>query len=93
MSRVRRQPVLFWANVTGLVEGILGVVLLFGLIDWGPVGAIMIAVANIGLIFSFFLRGKVTPTDNPRDHAGQSLTPGPVNSDDPTALPPIVYDH
>ena len=90
MKQIRQQPVMFWGNVTALIEGAIGSALVFELVDWGPaeVGAIMIVVANIGLVLSFFLRGKVTPIDNPRDHAGQSLTPGPIGSDDPPVLPP-----
>lgn len=33
--------------------------------------------------------GHVTPTADPRNDAGQQLTPGPIGTDDAAGLPPI----
>lgn len=90
MKKIKEQPVLFWSNLTTVVESVIGAVLILGLVMWTPeqVGSIMLAVAALGGFLSKFVQGKVTPTHRPRDDAGNPLTPGPIGSEDSEALPP-----
>lgn len=67
----------------------------FGWIEWtaGQVSAYTLATGTFigacALIMGVQVAKVVTPTARPRDDAGNPLTPGPIGSDDPTALPPI----
>ena len=45
-------------------------------------------IGSAGLVAGVQVAKVVTPTANPRDDAGNPLTPGPIASDDPEALSP-----
>ncbi len=90
MRFIKARPVLFWGSLTTLVEAVIGLLLVFGL-DLEPeqVGGIMLFLAALGTMFVFIMQGLVTPTDNPKDDAGNPLTPGPIGSESSEGLPPI----
>jgi hypothetical protein len=69
--------------------------LAFGAIDWTAeqvaqygvfLGVVAVALSQA---MGVKVEAKVTPVANPRDDAGNVLTPGPIGSDDPEELPPI----
>jgi hypothetical protein len=90
MSFVKNRPVVFWGLLTTLIESVVGLLLIFGALVWTAeeVGAVMLAIAALGGVFTFVTQGLVTPTNNPRDDAGNMLTPGTIGSDE-ADLPPI----
>ncbi len=90
MSFVRDRPVVFWGLLTTLFESVYAMFLIFGSIEVTPqeTGAVLIVVAAIGGVFTFLVQGLVTPTNNPKDDAGNMLTPGTIGSDE-ADLPPI----
>jgi uncharacterized membrane protein YphA (DoxX/SURF4 family) len=90
MSFVKDRPVVFWGLLTTLVESVIGLLLIFGALVWTAeqVGSVMLAVAALGSVFTFVTQGLVTPTNNPKDDAGNMLTPGTIGSDEED-LPPI----
>jgi len=90
MSFITARPVVFWGLLTTLFESVYGAILIFGGIEVTPeeTGAILLVVAAIGGVFTFLVQGKVTPTNNPKDDAGNMLTPGTIGSDE-ADLPPI----
>ena len=90
MRFIKARPVLFWGSLTTLVEAVIGLLLVFGL-DLEPeqVGGIMLFLAALGTMFVFIMQGLVTPTNNPKDDAGNPLTPGPMGDDSAENLPPI----
>ena len=89
MSFIKDRPVLFWGSLTTFVEALIGLLLVFGL-DLTPeqIGAIMLFLAALGTMFVFVMQGLVTPTHNPKDDAGNMLTPGSIGNDE-ADLPPI----
>lgn len=91
MSFIKDRPVVFWGSLTNLVESVIGLLLIFDVLGWSAdqVGMVMVVVAAIGQMFVFLIQGQVTPTANPKDDAGNPLTPGIIGSDDPESLPPI----
>ena len=90
MSFVTDRPVVFWGLLTSLVSSVIGLLLIFDAVSWTgeQVGAIMLAVATFGAVFTFVVQGQVTPTNNPKDDAGNMLTPGTIGTD-VADLPPI----
>ncbi len=90
MSFVRNRPVVFWGLLTTLIESVIGMLLIFETVDWtgAETGAVMLAVAALGGVFTFVTQGLVTPMYNPKDSAGNMLTPGTIGSDE-ADLPPI----
>ena len=46
-------------------------------------------IGAIALFLGVSVEEQVTPTANPKDDAGNSLTPGPIGSTDPTAIEPV----
>jgi uncharacterized membrane protein YphA (DoxX/SURF4 family) len=90
MSFIKGQPVVFWGLLTTLIESTIGLLLIFGAFVWTAeqVGSVMLAVAALGGVFTFVTRGLVTPTNNPKDDAGNMLTPGTIGTDE-ADLPPI----
>ena len=84
MKFVKERPVVFWGLITTLAESVIGMLLIFGALSWTAeqTGAIMLAVAAFGGVFTFVIQGLVTPTNNPKDDAGNPLTPGSIGSDD-----------
>lgn len=91
MNFIRQRPVVFWGSIANLVESVIGLLLIFGIIDWtaDQVGMVMVVVSAIGQMFVFLIQGQVTPTNNPRDDAGNPLTPGPIGSEAAEDLPEI----
>ena len=91
MNFVKARPVLFWGSLTTIVEAVIGLLVVFEL--WTPsavqLAQVMIVVAALGQMFVFLIQGQVTPTQNPKDDAGNVLSPGMLGSDDPGTLPPI----
>lgn len=93
------QPVKFAARLLSALVLLAGafpiVARAFGWVSWdaGQLEAYIIAVnavlGAVGIVLGVQVAKVVTPTANPRDDAGNALTPGPVGSDDPGALPPI----
>ena len=63
MSRIRQEPVVFWGTLTSLIEAIIGLLAIFGVINWTTeqMGAVMLVVAAVGTMFAFFVRSKVAP--------------------------------
>ena len=90
MSFIKARPVVFWGLLTTLFESVYATFLIFGSVEVTPeeTGAVLIVVAALGGIFTFLVQGKVTPTNNPKDDAGNMLTPGTIGDDEPD-LPPI----
>lgn len=61
---IEKEPVRFWAGITGLVQAIIPLLLVFDLIDWSTdqIAAVMGLLAAIGFMFMFFyVREKVSP--------------------------------
>jgi len=93
------QPVRLAARILAAAVTIAGAFPLvgtaFGWIDWNveQSNAYFIAanaiLGSAGLVLGIQVAKVVTPTANPRDDAGNPLTPGPLGSDDPDSLPPI----
>jgi len=90
MNFITDRPVVFWGLLTSLASSVIGVLLIFMLITWTgeQVGAVMLSIAAFGAVFTFVVQGQVTPTNNPKDNAGNMLTPGTIGSDE-ADLPPI----
>ena len=90
MRFIKDRPVLFWGSLTTLVEAVIGLLLVFGL-DLEPeqVGGIILFLAALGTMFVFIMQGLVTPTNNPKDDAGNMLTPATIGNDE-ADLPPIL---
>jgi len=90
MNFVKARPVLFWGSLTTIVEAVIGLLVVFEL--WTPsavqLAQVMIVVAALGQMFVFLIQGQVTPTQNPKDDAGNMLTPGTIGNDE-ADLPPI----
>ncbi len=51
--------------------------------------AVGTVVAAVALFLGVNIEKQVTPTANPKDDAGNSLTPGPIGSETAGDLPPI----
>lgn len=77
MRHVRTQPVKFWAVIQSAAMAFVGLLAGFGVVEWTAEqqGLVLGFFASVGVIFSFVVAGRVTPTDNPRDDAGRPLTP------------------
>ncbi|MDX1408214.1 MAG: hypothetical protein R3330_08775 [Saprospiraceae bacterium] len=66
-----------------------------GLVEWNAdqLEAYIIGVNAVlgaaGIILGVQVAKVVTPTANPRDDAGNPLTPGPIGSENAEGLPPI----
>ncbi len=86
MSFIRQRPVMFWGTLTTLASGIVGLLVIFEVVTMTAeqVAQIMLVLAAIGQMFIFLIQGQVTPTADPKDDAGNSLTPGPIGDDQPT---------
>ncbi len=86
MKFVRNEPVAFWATLDLVLKTGAAMLILFGTLTWTPeqTAGVLIFFAALGGVFAFVVRGKVTSTNNPRDDAGNVLTPGPIGSDQPT---------
>jgi uncharacterized membrane protein YphA (DoxX/SURF4 family) len=91
MNFIRERPVVFWGLLTTLLESVIGLLLIFGVLVWTAeeVGAVMLAVAALGGVFTFVVQGQVTPMHNPKDDDGNPLTPGPIDSQESSELPGI----
>ena len=46
--------------------------------------AVGVSISALALFFGVQVEKQVTPTNNPKDDAGNPLTPGPIGSDEPT---------
>lgn len=55
-------------------------------------GAAMVIYGRKDLATAFHVESQVTPTANPRDDAGNVLSPGPMGSDNSDELPDIPED-
>ena len=66
MSFIKREPVVFWGLLTAIIEATLGLLVIFGLwtIDAEQLAAIMVLVAALGAMFTFIVRGQVSPTNS-----------------------------
>lgn len=95
----REEPVRFAARVLAALAILAGafptVGSAFGYLEWNAdqVAAYILAanavIGALGLVLGVQVRKLVTSTANPRDDAGNVLTPGPIGSTDPDELPPI----
>ena len=93
------QPVKLSARILAAVTLLAGAFPVVGeaffSLDWTTAqlgGYILGANAIIGaagIVAGVRVAKVVTPTANPRDDAGNVLTPGPIASTDPAELPPI----
>lgn len=81
------------AAAVGLAGAFPIVASAFGWVEWNTeqLTAYIVAVNAVlgaaGLVLGVQVEKVVTPTSNPRDDAGNVLTPGAIGSDEP--LPPI----
>ncbi len=92
------RPVVSASRTLGAVAALAGLVPMlgsaFGWFQWtaDQLEAYLVAVgATVGAIALFLgvsVEKQVTPTANPRDDAGNMLTPGPIGSNNPGELPP-----
>ncbi len=93
------RPVVSAARTLGAVAAVAGLIPLlgsaFGWFEWTveQLEAYTVAVgATVGAIALFLgvnVEKQVTPTANPKDDAGNVLTPGPIGSTDPDEMEPI----
>lgn len=93
------RPVRLTARVLAALTGLAGafpiVASAFGWVEWttDQLTAYIVAanavLGSAGLVLGVQVEKVVTPTANPRDDAGNSLTPGPIGSEDPEELPTI----
>jgi hypothetical protein len=90
MKFVKDRPVMFWGTMTTLLSAVIGALVLFEAITLTPeqMAQIMVIIAAMGQMFVFLIQGQVTPTNNPKDDAGNMLTPGTIGNDE-ADLPPI----
>ena len=87
---IKARPVIFWGLLTSILEAGIGLLVVFELwtLTAEQLAQIMVLIAVLGTMFTFLIQGQVTPTNNPKDDAGNMLTPGTIGSDD-ADLPPI----
>ena len=88
------RPVVNAGRTLGAVAAVAGLIPIlgsaFGWFDWtaDQLEAYTVAVGGVVGALALFLgvniEKQVTPTNNPKDDAGNSLTPGPIGSDQPT---------
>ena len=88
------RPVVNAGRTLGAVAAIAGLLPIlgsaFGWFTWtaDQLEAYTVAVGGVVGALALFLgvnvEKQVTPTDNPKDDAGNSLTPGPIGGDQPT---------
>lgn len=90
MNFIKDRPVVFWGLLTTTIESVVGLALVFAWVTWTgeQTGAIMLSIAAFGGVFTFVVQGQVTPSNNPKDSAGNMLTPGTIGNDE-ADLPPI----
>lgn len=88
--RLREEPVAFWATLDLVLKTGAAMLILFGVLTWTPeqTAGVLIFFAALGGVFAFIVRGKVTSSANPKDDAGNPLTPGTIGNDE-ADLPPI----
>lgn len=92
------RPVVSASRTLGALAALAGLVPMlgsaFGWFQWDvdqleaygvAVGAVVGAIA---LFLGVQVEKQVTPTANPKDDAGNVLTPGPIGSENPGELPP-----
>lgn len=65
MKWIKKEPAVFWATLTGLIEA--GFALAIGF-EWievttSQVGLIMLFIAALGTMFGFFTRSMVAPVE------------------------------
>lgn len=67
MKRIKLEPVAFWTSLTTAAEAVIGLLLVFSVINWTgeQTGAVMLAIAALGGVFTFVARGQVTPVATP----------------------------
>ena len=67
-DRIRHEPVVFWGLVTAAIEAVIGLGLAFDWWEWTSeqTGTVLLVVAAVGAILTFFVRSKVTPTERCR---------------------------
>ena len=87
---IKARPVIFWGLLTSILEAGIGLLVVFELwtLTAEQLAQIMVLIAVLGTMFTFLIQGQVTPTNNPKDDAGNMLTPGTIG-DDEADLPPI----
>lgn len=90
MRFIKDRPVMFWGSITTILDAVIALLVIFGVweISVEQLAQIMVLIAAIGQMFVFLIQGQVTPTNNPKDDAGNMLTPGTIGSDE-ADLPPI----
>ncbi len=76
-GRISEEPVVFWGLVSELASVIIGVLLIFGVLEWSgeQVGAVMLVLAAVGSFLVFFVRRQTTALVNPVDNDGNTLVP------------------
>ena len=92
------RPVVNAGRTLGAVAAIAGLIPIlgsaFGWFEWTveQLEAYTVAVGGVvsamALFFGVQVEKQVTPTDNPKDDAGNMLTPGTIGTDE-ADLPPI----
>lgn len=76
-SRIKAEPVVFWGLLEGVGIAVLGLLALFEVVTLteAQTGGVLLAIAAVGAVFAFLVRGQVTPIADPRDKAGNLLVP------------------
>lgn len=85
----RPRPILIINGLTAVIDALIPALQLFGVIDWTPdqIAAVMLVVTTTGsAVSTVFGQRQVTPLTDPRDDAGNILTPGNLHGE---GLPPI----
>lgn len=64
MTFIKREPAVFWGLLTAVAEAVVGLLLVFDVVDWTTtqVGSVMLVIAAVGGMFAFIVRSQVTPT-------------------------------
>ena len=81
---IKERPVVFWGLLTSILEAVIGLLVVFELwnLEADELAQIMVLLAVLGTMFTFLIQGQVTPTNNPKDSAGNMLTPGTIGNDE-----------
>lgn len=81
---IKQRPVMFWGLLTSILEAVIGLLVVFEIwtLTAEQLAQIMLLIAVLGTMFTFLIQGQVTPTNNPRDDAGNMLTPGTIGNDE-----------
>ena len=91
---MNNRPVVNAGRALGALSLVAGVVPIvgsaFGWFVWDTdqleayAAGVGVTISALALAFGVQVEKQVTPTNNPKDDAGNVLTPGPIGSEEPT---------